>query len=139
MSIEIVGYQYGSPTGMYGGRVELQMFADEHFTASYVHHEKTNRWEGRVAPGTFAKACDALSGAGFPIVPQVIERAPGQYPLVFSWFRNGTWERGETLESEMFSKFLILTSTVLALLDTELARMPPGETSPVLEQHSISS
>ena len=69
MAIEAISYANGSPNSPYFGRVELQFLADEQFTASYQHRTLKREWHGRLAPGTFAKACNALASTGFPNVP----------------------------------------------------------------------
>jgi hypothetical protein len=42
--------------------------------------------------------------------------------------------QGETLDADKFTRFISLPATILAVLDPDLARMPPGETTPVTEQ-----
>jgi len=137
MAIEAVSFCSGDPHDPYRGRTALQISTDERFVASYRHRQVVTLWGGRVAIGTFAKACDALSAAGFPEVQPVRELVPGQYPLELGWLRDGRWVRGETLEADKFTSFIIVTSTILSVLDSNLARMPPGETTPVVEQRHV--
>jgi hypothetical protein len=134
MAIEAVSYCSGGSHNPYRGRIALQIFEDERFVVSYRHRQVVKLWGGRLAAGTFAKASEALSRAGFPEVPPFQELVPGQYPLELGWLNDRRWERGETLERDKFARFIILTSTILAVLDSDLARMPPGVTTPVIEQ-----
>lgn len=134
MAIEAVSYCSGSSHDPYLGRIALQIFADERFVASYRHRQVVKLWGGQLAAGTFAKACEELSIARFPEVPPFHELIPGQYPLELGWLNDRRWERGETLDAEQFTRFVRLTSTILAVLDPDLARMPPGETTPVTQQ-----
>jgi len=139
MDIEAISYEYGSPGNPYGGRIALQLFADERFVASYHHRNLVKRWEGRVTVGTFAIACDALSSAGIPDTPRLSGLAPGEYPLELGWLRDGNWQRGETTDDTRYSKVEILASTILSVLDSNLARMPPGETTPVIEHRQVEA
>src|ERR1700759_4777675 len=98
MAIEAISYANGSPNSPYFGRVELQFLADEQFTASYQHRTLKREWHGRLAPGTFAKACNALASTGFPNVPPLGELVPGEHPLSLGWLSDGTWQRAKVKE-----------------------------------------
>jgi hypothetical protein len=139
MTIDAVTYAYGSQGNPYLGRIELQLYADERFVASYRHRDLASQWNGHLLAGTFAKARDAMSSAGFPEVPRIIELAPGEDPLELGWLRDGVWERGSTMDRNKFWKIRILASTVLSVLDSNLARVPPGETTPVIEHHRVEA
>lgn len=139
MTLEAVSYCSGSPNDPYSGRIALQIFDDERFVAAYRHRQDANLWGGRLTAGTFARACEMLASAGFPVVTPVHRLVPGQYPLELGWLRDRRWERGETLETDKFTPFIILTSTILSVLDSNLARMPPGETTPVIEQRRFEA
>jgi hypothetical protein len=134
MAIEAVSYCSGTSNNPYRGRIALQIFDNERFVASYRHREVVDLWGGRLRPGTFTKACERLASAGFPEVPPVHELIPGEYPLELGWLVEHRWHRRETLDRHKFTQFVILTSTILSVLDSNRARMPPGETSPVIEQ-----
>ncbi|HEY0250238.1 MAG TPA: hypothetical protein VGC41_01885, partial [Kofleriaceae bacterium] len=67
------------------------------------------------------------------------ELAPGQSPLELGWLRDGMWERGVTLDENKFWKISTIASTILSVLDANLARMPPGESTPVIEHHAVTS
>jgi hypothetical protein len=135
----MVSYERGSDTGLYFGRVSLCLFQDERFAASYRHHETAHEWKGHLAPGTFAKACTALEEAGFVAGPHAFGLAPGEYPLELGWLRDDVWQRCEVRDADRnrFFKIRVLASTILSVLDANLARMPPGETTPVTEQERV--
>jgi len=139
MTIEAVSYASGSSGNPYLGRISLSLYADERFAASYAHRDLTSQWEGQLVTGTFAKACEALSSAGLPNLQPIVELAPGQDPLELGWVRSGAWERGETLDRNTFWKIRVLASTILATLEANLARMPPGENTPVLNYHRVET
>ncbi len=137
MDIEAISYEYGSPGNPYGGRIALQLFADDRFVASYHHRNLVKRWEGRVILGTFARASEVLSSTGIPEVHRLSGLAPGESPLELGWLRDGSWQRGETRDREKYVEIRILASSILSVLDSNLARMPPGQTTPVIEQHRV--
>lgn len=134
MEIEALSYCRGTWQDPQHGRIALQIFNDERFVATYRHREVVHIWGGRLAAGTFARARQELSAAGFPELPPIDELAPGQHPMELGWLCDRRWQRAETLDRQRFMRFIILTSTVLSVLDSDLARMPPGETTPVIEQ-----
>lgn len=135
MMTDVVSYAYGTQGNPYLSRIELLLYVDERFVASYRHATSFPNGS-RVEPGTFAKACDALSSGGFPEMQRITELAPGQDPLELGW-RRDEWLRGSTLEARKFLTIQVLASTILSVLDSNLARMPPGETTPVAEQHRV--
>jgi len=137
MAIESITDATGSPTGLYGGRTSLQLFHDERFIASYQHHEIAKQWVGELRPGTFARACDALASTGFPALPPIPGLVPGDHPLELGWLRDGRWERGQSIDRTRFASISIISSSILSVLDSNLARMPPGETTPIVEHHRV--
>jgi len=134
MVIEAISYCRGTSQDPNRGRIALQLFNDERFVVSYRHHEVVKIWGGRVAPGTFTRAFEALSAAGFPEVPRVPIPVPDESPIELGWLRDKWWQRSETLDRDQLASFIIVTSTILSELDSDFARMPAGETTPVIEQ-----
>jgi len=137
MTIESITSAHGSTTGLYGGRTSLQLFHDERFIASYQHHEIAKQWIGTLRPGTFARTCDALASTGFPQLPPLPGLSPGDYPSEFGWLRDGRWERGKSSDRSKFTSIAIISSSILSVLDSNLARMPPGEITPIVEHHRV--
>jgi hypothetical protein len=71
-------------------------------------------------------------------VPPLGELVAGESPLELGWLVDGTWHRGKVKEeSNTFSNIIIIASTILSVLDSNLAGMPSGETTPVIEQHLV--
>lgn len=138
MTIDAVSYARGSANSPYFGRVELEVLADERFVASYQHRAAKREWRGTLEPGTFAKAREALARTGFPEVPPLGDLVPGESPRLLGWRSDGTWLTAKIKENATpYAQFIALTSTILAVLDSKLAAMPPGETSPVIEHHLV--
>ena len=134
MDTEALSYCRGTWQDPHHGRIALQIFNDERFVASHRRREIVNVWGGRLALGTFVKAHEMLSAAGFPEVSPIHERVPGEHPFELGWLCDRRWQRAETFERQRFTGFIILASTVLSVLDSDLAHMPPGEMTPVIEQ-----
>ena len=138
MAIEALTYADGSPHSPYFGRIELELLSNEQFAASYQHRALKSEWRGKLAAGTFAKACAALASSGFPNVPPLGDLVPGEHPLSLGWLSDGAWQRAKVKENASgFSKIIIVASSILSVLDSRLARMPPGETTPVIEHHLV--
>lgn len=137
MLIDAISYANGNPADPYFGRIELGLSANDRFVASYQHRTKRTQWEGALVTGTFARARDALTRAGFPSVVPFTHLIPGESPLELGWQRDGVWERGETVDDSAFFHMNAIASTILCVLDSNLARMPPGENTPVIEHHRI--
>jgi hypothetical protein len=122
------------------GRLELELLEDDTFVASHDHRRVKREWRGKLSSGTFAKARDALAHAGFPNVPPLGELVPGEGISVIRWLSCGEWTRALVKDDwTLFSDFIKVTSTILTVLDSNLARMPPGETTPVIEQHLVET
>lgn len=138
MSVTQIIYECGNPHSPYVGRVSLHLHYDERFEAAYEHRRTRTAWQGMLRQGTFSRACIALANAGFPSVPPLGELAPGEAPKEFAWYTDGAWQRGELRETDRrFAAFVIITSTILTVLDPKLARMPPGETTPVVDASRV--
>ena len=138
MTIDAVSYARGSANSPYLGRIELEVLADERFIASYQHRTAKRLWHGALEPGTFARARDVLASAGFPEVPPLGELVPGESPRLLGWRSDGTWLTAKVRENApAYTLFIVLTSTILTVLDSKLAGMPPGQTSPVIEHHLV--
>jgi len=140
MTIDAVSYEYGSEGNPYLGRIALQWFSDERFIASYHHRALRSEWHGHLRPGSFLKVYTALLAAGFPNVPPLGELVAGESPLELGWLVDGTWHRVEVKEeSTTFSNVITIASTILSVLDPNLAGMPSGETTPIIEQHLVQA
>lgn len=123
---------------LYTGKLDLELLCDDTFVVSHDHRRVKREWRGKLLTGTFAKARLALSSAGFPNVPPLGELVPGEGVSVIRWLSEAQWQRAVVKDEwTVFSDFIKVTSTILTVLDSNLARMPPGETTPVIEHHLV--
>lgn len=138
MTVSEISYERGSRYSPYVGRISLHMHDDERFEARYEHGERESSWRGTLRQGTFVRATEAMQTSGFPCVPPVGELAPGDAPIELAWCSDGIWVRCEMPTSETkFFGIRILTSSIIAALDERIARMPPGETTPVIDAQGL--
>jgi len=123
---------------LYTGKLDLQLFEDDTFVAAHDHRRVKREWRGKLSSGTFGKGRDALARAGFPNVPPLGQLVPGEGIYAIRWLSGSEWTRALVKDDwTLFSDFIKVTSTILTVLDSNLARMPTGETTPVVEQHLV--
>ncbi len=139
MSATQISFCNGSPSNPYSGRFELRLYADDRFEASYEHRKKRTSWRGTLVRGTFDRATAAVSDAGFPRVAPIAPVSSGSYPVELALETDGTWERIEIGEGDRtYVAISIIASSILSMLEPKIARMPPGQTTPIVDvqQHA---
>jgi hypothetical protein len=132
MTVTKIEYGDGNPGNRYVGRIALVLQHDEWFEASYQHRDQRRSWRGALVAGTFARAVGVLRACGFPRSEPLGNLVPGTSITDLGWEDNGAWQRIRYPDTAAtYHPFVAIVSTIMSVLDGQLARMPPGASSVV--------
>lgn len=130
MTVTKIEYGDGNPNHRSVGRIGLVLHHDERFEASYQHRDQHRAWRGTLRAGTFAHAIAVLQACGFPRSEPFGNLAPGTSITDLGWEADGAWQRIRYPETTTtYDPFVVIVSTIMSVLDGQLARMPPGASS----------
>jgi len=128
----------GRVAGSRFGRVELEIESDDTFRARHETGRARRSWRGRLTPGTFKRALGEMKAAGFPNVAPIRPLPPGAAPRELGWeLRSGNDSALLADDDRSFDELDTIFSSILAVLDPVLARLPSGVTTAVIEQHQV--